>query len=170
MKASSVMCSRLFESEIRTQKSYKFENGHNVPLRNVMIKLKEYQDTLEEFVNGLNPKVSSPYVKARSYRNAESLATALDAAYKYQKILNHLVEHASDLMMTPRLEMIPAEKRAEFIKRYKEAYVVFAEGFKSVVLELEMMKSKNPEQWNNARIKDHMMHLHTLMGEYHNRF
>lgn len=164
-------CSMLF-NEPQVQSLYRFENGHNVSLRKIMIKLKEYQDSIEEFANALTPQPPSPYLKDRSleFRTPEALSRTLDLAYKYQKILNHLAEHSSTLMMTPRIEMIPVEKRADFIKKYKESYVVFAEAFKEVVFELEQLQNQSPSEWNNFNLQKTMMTLHSLMGASHDRF
>lgn len=165
-------CASFFSKSVQSAAQYKFENGHNVSLRQVMIKMKEYQDSIEAFTNGLNPVVPSKYLKDRSaeFRNPEALKNILDIARKYQKIWDYLVEHADGRMMTARLESIPAERREQFIEEYRQSYVRYAQGFKKIVTELESFQGRDPNSWDNTNLKNILMELHTQMGNAHNKF
>ncbi len=167
-------CSSLFEnSDVvtrRVQKEPQFVNGHNESLRVVMIRMRDFENQIREFVEGLNVRGESKYLSAKDYRNFEALEKTIDIVAKYEKILNHLVLHAKDMMMTARIEMIPVEKRAEFLEGYKQSYLEYLEGVSLLRLELEAYRNINPSQWNNQRAKDILMSLHTQMGASHNKF
>ena len=167
--AEGNQCLPLFNS---TEKNYTFENGHNTGLRNIMLNIQKSEHEIQEFVDGLTPKAQSQFVRDRSqeFRNPEKLKNILEVAHKYQKILNHLVEHADHMMMTPRIQMIPAERRAEFIQKYKDSYVLYRDTFDRVVIELESFQTQDPSQWNNSMLKSIFMELHTQMGAAHNKF
>ena len=166
----SSQCISLFgETKAET---YKFENGHNNSLRQVMIRMRDFEYTITEFVDGLTPKLESKYVKDNSskYRNVEALDEVLALTYKYEKILKHLIEHSDHMMMSPRIQMVPVEKRAQFIERYKQAYIEYAETFHQLVVVLESFKKQDPSQWDPTGARDLLMSLHTQMGNAHNRF
>ena len=167
-------CSSLFELEKNheVKREAKFENGHNQPLRNVMLKMKEYEDSIREFVGGLTPKNQSIYLKDNSaeYRNPKALAEILEIAYKYEKILSHLVEHSDHMMMSPRIQSIPAERREAFIQGYKQAYVDYLETFHRLVENIKSYEGKDPATWNNEVARDLLMEMHSQMGAAHNKF
>ena len=169
--ANVLTCSSLFSEKIEV-KSYNFENGHNNSLRSVMLRMKEFEDSIREFVEGLNPSLESKYIKDNSaqFRNLAALREILDIVYKYEKVLNHLVEHSDHMMMSPRIEMMPLEKRATFIAMYKQAYVNYLETFKKLIVVFEGYEKQDPSLWNNREAQDVLMELHSQMGAAHNRF
>lgn len=170
---SLLQCSSLFQStENRTSRAPKFENGHNVPLRNVMLKVREYESAVVEFIDGLNPVVESEFIKDNSskYRNVQTLEEILDIAKKYEHILNHLVEHSDSMMMSSKIERIPPEKRQEFIQNYKMAYVNYLATYKKLVDQLELFQSQDPASWDNKISREILMDLNNQMGNAHNRF
>ncbi|MES2769657.1 MAG: hypothetical protein V4596_10985 [Bdellovibrionota bacterium] len=165
-----LQCSSLFREGPKEQPH--FENGHNVPLKNIMQKMKELEDNIREFVDGLTPKNFSKYIPDNSakYRNLEALKEILDIADTYEKILNHLVEHSDHMMMSPRIQMIPAEKREAFVEKYKQSYVNYLATFQRLKYSLENMEGKDPSTWNNLEAQNILMELHGQMGAAHNKF
>ncbi len=163
-------CSSLFRDGVRAQPH--FENGHNTSLRSVMLRIKEFDDNIREFVDGLTLKTPSKYIPDNSakYRNAEALNEILDIVHKYEKILSHLVEHSEHMMMSPRIQMIPAAKREAFIEAYKQSYVNYLATFHRLTENLESFEGKDPATWNNREARDILMELHTQMGLAHNKF
>lgn len=164
------LCQSLFlnSKELTPQ----FENGHNVPLKNVMLKMKEYESSIEEFVDALTPKIASKYIKDDSgkFRDINVLTEIIEMAKKYEKVLSHLIEHSDHLMMSPRIQMKPIEKRPEFALEYKQAYVDYLETYKLLVGELEYLKTQSPSDWNSQKAKDIILNLHAQMAAAHNRF
>lgn len=154
------------------EKAPRFENGHNESLRNVMIRMRDFEFAIREFVDGLAPKPESEFLKDRSlqFRNKEKLEEILEITEKYEKILSHLVEHSDHMMMSPRIQSIPKEKQTQFMAMYKQAYVNYLEAFQKLKLELESYKDLEPSQWNNKNAQSILMDMHTQMGAAHNRF
>lgn len=162
-------CSSLFRSE---DLESRFENGHNKSLVSVMTRMRDFEYSIQEFVEGLTPKTQSEYLKDESskFRNNDALNEVLDIAHKYEKILSHLIEHSDHMMMSPRIQMIPVEKRQAFAEGYKMAYVKYLETFHRLTENLESMKDQDPSTWNNQIAKNLLMQLHAQMGEAHNKF
>lgn len=162
-------CSSLFNSESLESR---FENGHNKSLVGVMNRMRDFEHAIQEFVDGLTPKIPSAYIKDNSakYRNSEALNEILEVVHKYEKILIHLVQHSDHMMMSPRIQMIPAEKRQAFIEGYKMSYVKYLETLHKLTENFESFKDQDPAAWNNQVAKDLLMQLHTQMGEAHNKF
>lgn len=168
-----LQCSTLFSAlEAKSSRDPHFENGHNVPLKNVMLKMKDYENSIQEFVNALAPRMESKYLKddSQEYRNQDTLKEIIEISKKYEKVLTHLVEHSDHLMMSPRIQMIPAEKRSEFIQKYKQSYIDYLETYKKLVAELESYQEKDPSDWDSKSARDILMQLHVQMGAAHNRF
>jgi hypothetical protein len=170
---SPLQCSTLFfEIESNPQRVATFENGHNVPLRNIMLKMREYESTVVDFIEGLNPVMASRFVKddSQKYRNLQALEKTLDIAKKYERILTHLVEHADNMLMTSKIERIPPEKRQEFIRNYKMAYVDYLATYQKLVAQLELFQSQDPATWDNEISREILRDLNNQMGNAHNRF
>jgi len=166
-------CSSLFSEEVsQTPRTAQFEDGHNVPLRNVMLKVREYEAAVVDFIDGLNPVVESEFIKDDSakYRNTQALEEVLVIAKKYEHILTHLVEHSDSMMMSSKIERIPPEKRQEFIQNYKMAYVNYLVMYKKLVDQLELFQSQDPASWDNKISREILMDLNNQMGNAHNRF
>jgi hypothetical protein len=169
---SKDQCSEFFNSEIRPIREAKFENGHNVPLQNVMLKMRDYDFAIREFVDGLIKKNESKYLEDDSskFRNLDALKEVVVIAEKYQKILSHLVEHSDHAMMSPRIQMIPIEKREEFVQKYKQAYVSYLETFDRLVEELKSLNDQEPSVWDPQQLQSLLMQLSSQMAAAHNRF
>jgi hypothetical protein len=168
-----LQCASLFlEIETQAPRMAKFEDGHNVPLRNIMFKIREYESAIADFVDGLNPAGASKYLKddSEKYRNPQALTQTLEIAKKYEHILTHLVEHADSIMMSARIERVPPEQRAEFIEKYKLSYVHYLATYKELVSELESFQSQDPKSWDNKILREILMDLNNQMGNAHNRF
>lgn len=168
-----LQCSSLFfEIESKASRVAKFENGHNVPLQNVMLKVREYESAIVDFIGGLNPVAPSKYAKDTSekYRNAQALTQILDIAKKYEHILTHLVEHADSMMMSSKIERIPIERRAEFTQKYKLSYINYLETYRMLLAELESFQTQDPKSWDNKVSKEILIDLNNQMGNAHIRF